>query len=384
MASIVQATGAADVAAGGALVERRKVNPLKWWAGVGGAIVALQIYVYGRWLLTGHYVHSYGGVDAIPLWMRISAHVWEVVAWAVMIWGFYAYLYKPLRRKETLSPISIIWLIGGVSIYWMDWATGWARAIGNWNAAFLVSTGSWYGSIPGWLSPNGNTYADISSFGLPLAIGWFGLGVMILVKVLEWASKRWPRMSTAGLIVFILVFASVLDYVVEQTLVLLGLYVYSGAVPELTLFGGHYFQMPFYEPVLFGSSVAIIAVIVHFKDDRGRTIIERGVDRIEAGARAKFALRVLAFFGFINVTMMAYILAFGLITLLPSYTWFDTAVNSHSYLRNGVCGPGTEYACPASGLPMQYQGDGAFHIRPNGDMIFKNKIVGHVDLQYPK
>lgn len=89
------------------------------------------------------------------------------------------------------------------------------------------------------------------------------------------------------------------------------------------------------------------AALRYFRDDRGRSAIERGADHVRGGEGRRNTLRILAFCGLINVLLLGYNLSFTAMGV-----WGGPTANLPSWLRNGMCGEGTGYDCPAPGLPI--------------------------------
>jgi hypothetical protein len=184
----------------------------------------------------------------------------------------------------------------------------------------------------------------------------------------------------AGLLAVALGFPTVLDVVLEIGLIRLGLYYPGGEIKGLTLFSGHYYSFPIWEPLVLGPVMGLAASLVYFVNDCGQTVTERGIDRVHASDRVKGWLRFLALSGGINVLVVVYSVTWGLFTLNPNYQWSKDVVN-RSYIRGGICGPGTNVACPAAGLPVP-RGSNGLIVAPNGDLKFHGQIVGHIQLTY--
>jgi hypothetical protein len=124
----------------------------------------------------------------------------------------------------------------------------------------------------------------------------------------------------------------------------LGLSHYGGAWESLSLFPHSRMKWPLYEPVLVGLCFGAISCVRYFRDDRGLTLAERGVDRIKATPRQKTGLRFVALVGLLNVMYL------GLYTLPNQF--FNIKADPYpedllkrSYLVTKLCGPGTPYAC---------------------------------------
>jgi hypothetical protein len=176
-----------------------------------------------------------------------------------------------------------------------------------------------------------------------------------------------PQLGTFGLLLVGFVAAMVMD-LLEIAWLLLGSYGYVGGHPSVTLFSGHYYQLPLYEPVLVaGVFVLPFSALLYFRDDKGRSWVERGIDSVKATSRQKTALRFLAVAGFSNIVVFVYNVVFATVTLLPGFTWNADVVQNRSYLRSHVCGEGTAYACPGKDIPVPRIG-GA-HLDPDGKLI---------------
>lgn len=130
-----------------------------------------------------------------------------------------------------------------------------------------------------------------------------------------------------------------------------GIYAYPGGIREITLWAGETYQIPLSETFFFGGlGLGAIATMMHFRDDRGRTVVERGLDRVRLGARHKQLVKFLAVFGAVH-------LSFVVLYVMPQQ-WFATHSDPFpqgypSYLENGMCQSGADgRTCPGPGTPM--------------------------------
>jgi hypothetical protein len=261
--------------------------------------------------------------------------------------------------------LGMMWL-AAFTVSWLDWGIAWLQPVGNWNGAFWLNSRSHFGQF--------------NSFAVPATVSWFGAITIWLCLVLRWVRRRWPDIGVAGLLAVALGFPVLLDFVLESALIRLGLYAYGGSVPALTLFPGHYYSLPIWQPLLLGPVMGLAASLVYFVNDRGQTVTERGIDRVYVSDRAKAWLRFLALSGGINMLVVVYSVTWGLFTLNPNYQWSKDVVN-RSYIRGSICGQGTSVACPAAGLPVSRGAHGLI-VAPSGDLKFHGEIVGHIGLTY--
>ena len=62
-------------------------------------------------------------------------------------------------------------------------------------------------------------------------------------------------------------------------------------IKPLTLWYGHYYQFPIYEAVFSGLWWAALACLGYFLNDKGQTIAERGIDRVQVSTKRKAWIR---------------------------------------------------------------------------------------------
>src|SRR5260221_178013 len=94
---------------------------------------------------------------------------------------------------------------------------------------------------------------------------------------------RRPELSTAGLVLRAFAVMCALDFVMESVWLTTGSYTYGGAHRSLSLWAGRYYQFPVYEILLWGITWTGLACVRFFRDDRGQTVAERGVDGMSIG-----------------------------------------------------------------------------------------------------
>ena len=128
-----------------------------------------------------------------------------------------------------------------------------------------------------------------------------------------------------------------------------GVYTYAGG--HLAVFPEAYHKFPLTEPITVGAIMAGLAGMRYFKDDRGHTIVERGVDRLKVGQRRKDLLRFGAVFGICNVLVLLCYNVPNAIIGAHSTEW-PADIQKRSYLTDYLCGQGTDRACPGPDIPL--------------------------------
>ena len=76
----------------------------------------------------------------------------------------------------------------------------------------------------------------------------------------------------------------------------IGFYTYPGSIRAVSFNAGTYYQWPIYEGLMWGAVKAALCCLRFFTDDRGRTIVERGLDSVRGGFVKQQFVRFLAIF----------------------------------------------------------------------------------------
>jgi uncharacterized protein DUF5135 len=108
-----------------------------------------------------------------------------------------------------------------------------------------------------------------------------------------------------------------------------------------------------------------MACLRYFKNDKGETLAERGVNAMKISTRRKTALRLLAIVGAMNLCYLGYIVAFNFMGLKGD-AW-PQDIQTRSYLTGYLCGPGSDQLCPDPTLPVPRQG--GVHFDPYGKLV---------------
>jgi hypothetical protein len=203
-------------------------------------------------------------------------------------------------------------------------------------------------------------------FIIPMYLSILLLPAMAGCLVMRKADARWPGLSKAGLIAICFGFFVVLDVVLEPLLMISGMYSYPGAIKSLTIFHGHYYQYPIYAAVLMPAGWTGWTCLRYFKDDKGMTVAERGIERLPLKGRQQTAVRFLALAGACNAIVFLLTNFPYAVTGLYADDWVSD-VTTRSYFTSGICGPGTPYACSGTKLPIPK--DGSLQPTPDGTLI---------------
>jgi hypothetical protein len=318
----------------------------RFWVIVGGAWLALMLYVWGAWIVSGDFKANKLGAGGAPQWYKVFIHSVEVFAVLVTAYILWRFVVKAKLQTGSMSFDGLFFLACWALLFQEPWI--------NWTSTqFMYSTvainfGSWTSHIPLWSSPNSQL--------VPLPIVWVGTSYLWLVAIPAWAGSRFmtylrgrdPEIGFFRLLATTFGAYVVFDLVLETFILRTQLFSYASTVPSLTLFAGTRYQFPIYETVSWCSTYLGLACIHHFRDDKGRTMVERGIDRLKVTGRAKTFCRWLAIMGACQLVM--------LVTYnIPYVYWgmhsgpIPKGLIDDTWRNGGVCGPNDAYPCPTPG-----------------------------------
>lgn len=319
-------------------------RPVLWWAAIGVAFLAVAFYAFVGWFVSGDAFTTPTGPDPVPSATRIWAWLFQCCSLAgIVVVGIYC--WRRSKREGELTFDALL-VIGCVSMYWQDPGLNFLRPLFLYNS-YLANLGAWTPHVPGWISPYSRNLPEPLLLIGGAYVWWPLVFAILYCAIARRAHRRWPNMNRLGVFLVGLAAMAVFDVVLEILFVRTELMAYQGTVRSLSLWGGRPYQFPLYESLFIGSVLAFFGTLRHDRDDQGRPHILRGIDRVHASARGRTCLSVLAFVGVTNVALLAYNVAFNWVGL-----YADQAPAYPSYLRNSMCGEGTNYPCPGKDVPV--------------------------------
>ena len=327
----------------------RRLIPIKWWAVCGAACLIVQLWIYGAWLTSGDLKRTPTGPTPVPEFSKISIQVVEVVGVPALLAFLYFLVVRPWVRQGKPSFNGLLCL-AFFTIIWQDPLLNYSQIHFTYNS-YATQFGSWAGHIPGFGPHDGSSYPQPLFFSFCGYIYWI-LGITLLGPwVMRRAKLRWPRLGKFGLLAICLVFTGTVESVAE--VVVMGptkLFAYPGSIEWLTVFHGRTYQFPIYEWLFSGLLFTLFGALIYFRDDKGQTFAERGLDSLRVTHRQRTGLRFLALSGALNVM---FLIAYNIPMQWPgthSDAW-PKSITDRSYLTVYQCGLDTHYACPGTGYP---------------------------------
>jgi len=329
------------------------------WATIGCIFLAFMFYVIFQWV-TAPYFGPTQLAPGVEVPTRFKIGVWTVTVGMGFVWLFYIWtqIIKPIRQTGQPSTVGLLGIAFFVAIFW-DPAMNWIQQGCVYNP-YAPNLGFLSAEIPGWMSPRGELLPEpllTWAGGYPGFLLWMALGGLALMRFVK---AKFPTISNVKLSLIGILGAMVIDMVLESLLIRFsGIYAYPGSIRALSLWGGHWYQFPIYEALLFGGWVGTTSVLLYFRDDKGRTWVERGVEKLNMCKNSNFRqsiVRLVAIIGFCQVVeIIIYVLPMPLITANADPFPDDTP----AFFTQGpsMCGPGTGLSCARPDLPIIRRND---------------------------
>jgi hypothetical protein len=356
-----------------AAVTARQAVPVKWWAAAGGLILAFFAYVMINWVTGPYFANVPVGPSEVPGYMKAGLLAFEIVCIPAALACVFWFVVRPWRRDGKLGvdgvlvlAFATLWMEDPLSAYGGHWFTynSWA-----------VNMGSWVNSVPGWMSfgrPHQMLVEPLLI--IPGVYVWvFVLTMNLGCWVMRTARARRPEMGKAGLVLTCFLTMCAFDLVFEGIVFMpLGAWEYPGG--HLSIFPSTYHKFPLNEMITVSSLFTAVAALRFFVNDRGETVIERGIDRIRGGNGKKTVLRVLAATAFCHLGLIALYNVPNTWIGMHSTAW-PADLQKRSYFTDFLCGDQTDRACPGPGVPLlrnDNRGEGrggSAYLSPAGKLV---------------
>jgi hypothetical protein len=344
--------------AGPTIAVERKYDFTKAFAALGVVFLGITVYVFAAWIISGDATPTKPGPDPIPGYVKAFAWIYQASG-VILLVACVIYIVRKSRREGQLTFDGMIFFAWATAM-WLDPATNnFIRPNLLYNS-YLINFGSWAPHIPGWLSPNANLLPEpivayIGLYGVPgvlvAMLGCFGMRL---------GRRRWPHMGKVGVFLVGMAVVGVFDLLLELFLIRTQMWSYPLAIRELSVWGGTRFQFPVYESFLFGACWTATAGLRYFRDDRGRSVVERGASADHPNKTRSTLMRLLAVTGFVHLTYLIYSILFSWAAVYGG----PYPEGYPSWMLNGMCGPGTEYVCQGPHEPIPVPGSGPTAPKP--------------------
>ena len=338
---------------------------ITWWAGLGFVFLAFACYLIIAWIAAGEPARVEPGPTPLPTWMKIllETQQWGLFAGMVALIWFKA--IRPRLRTGSV-PFDGLMVLAFALMWWSDPLYNYFTPGFNYNAYF-INLGSWVGHVPGWMSPN-PTEIPQPLFWLP---GVYTCAFFLMVVIVNWifrkTRERWPTISPISMCLIAFLPMMIVGTLWEAAFMVMGSHSYASGIYEVTLNAGHYYGFPVYQGITASLLYTTWGALRYFKDDRGRSVAERGIDQMRVSNRAKGWLRFFAVSGAITGIFFAFYHIPNAMIALRGDAW-PQDVQKRSYFVTEMCGSHSNVACPDPHLPFP-RGKQSIKIGPDGRLI---------------
>ena len=328
-------------------LEGQEFSQVKLWAWIGAFWYVFIAYTIATWIGEGAATFVNPGDDIPAMETLIWIITMDILGPICAVWVIIRVIVMPKLKSGSFSSDGLL-VMAFFFMFWQDPLLAYSAPWFLYNSLHF-NLGNWVEFVPGALSPNSRFISE------PL-LTWSTAYIFFMfwpVMFVCWAMKKWknyrPHAGVLSLVAAAFLAGFTFDIIMELIFLHTGGYAYIGSIQNASLFGGQIWQFPLYEIFLWGGTWGLCGAFRYFKDDKGYMFCERGVDKLQMTAGKKTFIRFLAISGLMQTIMIFWYNA--------PMQWFGTHGDAFpegvpSYLMNGICGEGTQYACPAPSIPL--------------------------------
>jgi hypothetical protein len=307
---------------------------------IGVFALIYQIWTYAAWLADGPTQLTQYRDTAASAW--IVARVFEALVVVVGI-SVLVYVVRQCRQQRRFTFDAMV-CVAGLSVIWLDPMANFAQPLFFYSSDW-VNLNSWCGNVPFRLNPTCGAVPQPVLFDFFL-YSLCMLGLMILLNaIMRTAKRRWPGITSTKLVLL----AFLCTAGIGMSMQVFAIFFHVWAFPSLpmSLFGD---SVRYSLADIFGFTgfFTSMAALRFFKDDGGRTFVDRGLDYLTP--RVRKTVVTLALIGFANTAFVLF--SFPDVWAGAYSTHF--AKNTPAHVVNGVCDTheitGTAYG-PCPGMP---------------------------------
>lgn len=328
----------------------RPIAPVQLLAAVGAAIAVLNVGLVIAWITGPDFQRVPTGADDPPGWMQAVFSIGQIALPLLALGVVYWFLVRPWRVERRVTYDGLMCIAALFVSIW-DPVSSAPQPWFGYNS-HLLNWGTPLSSMPGWLSLNEPGHSLAWSFPVLPAIYVIVLPLVGIIgsALIRRIRRAFPRLRTPA--VALLCFGAMIpiEIVFEGVVFLpLGFWSYAGGWWPVT-FGGHYYQLPLNELIHVAGIFTVTSFLRAATNDRGETVVERGLDHLPRGAPRHIGVRLLALIAAVHITIFACYHIPQMFWALNSPEW-PQDVKSRSYFMN-QCGPDVDRACPGPDVPV--------------------------------
>jgi hypothetical protein len=307
-------------------------------AAVGVLVVGYALWTWGSWLADGpSQITASRDPGSASRWVaRGYEAIIVLVALVVTV-----RIVRECRRERRVVFDAVMVVAGFFTLFW-DPMVNWMQPNFMYSSQWL-NLNTWVANAPGVVNPTANLMPQPVFIMLIYPFGLLAFA-MILNHGMRFVRRRFPRVSNFELLAFTYVYGWVLGFCLEAPVFVFHLWGLPGAPARFSLFGNDH-RFAWAEYLTTAIVFSTIAAVRFFRNDKGQTIGERGLDNYSPAART--AVSVFA-------TIAVFAMSMWVLLLVQIPAGLHSSPYPHGYpahLINGLCNiPGN----PNSARPTAY------------------------------
>lgn len=325
-------------------ISPRRVPAAVILAVIGALVAGYALWTWGAWLASGPApVTASRDPESASWWV---ARGYEVIM-AVTVAFLSVRIIGQCRRERRLVFDAVIVIAGFFTLFW-DPMVNWMQPNFMYSSNWL-NVNTWVAQAPGVVNPTAGIMPQpvFIMFIYPFGLLAFA---MILNHGMRSVRNRFPQMSNLGLLAFTYAYGWFIAFCLEAPTFLTNLWGLPGAPARFAMFDNDH-RFAWAEYITTAIVFTTFAAVRYFRDDRGQTITERGLENLALTTRTLVSI-------FATVAIFAMSMWALLLIQIPAGLHSSPYPDGYpAHLINGLCNiPGnknwsqpTEYGpCPGS------------------------------------
>lgn len=256
----------------------RQVPAAYFLAAIGGLCVVYALWTWGSWLAEGpSEITQTRDPNSVSRWV---ARAYEGLMAIVVVWVTVRIIWQCHRERRIVFDVVMV-IAGFFTLFW-DPMVNWMQPNFMYSSQW-VNLNTWTGNAPFVVNPTASLMPQPVFIMLIYPFGLLAFA-MIINHGMTAVKRRFPQISNFGLILFAYFYGWILAFFLEAPAFLNNLWALPGAPAALSFFGNnHRFAWPEY--VTTAIVFTTFASVRFFRNDRGQTIGERGLDGLSVAKR---------------------------------------------------------------------------------------------------
>jgi hypothetical protein len=247
-------------------------------AAVGALVVGYALWTWGAWLLDGpKQITASRDTNSIS-WT--VARVYEGLIAVAVVWLSVRIVRQCIHERKLVFD-GVMVIAGFFTLFW-DPMVNWMQPNFMYSSNWL-NLNTWVAQAPFVVNPTAGLMPQPVFIMLIYPFGLLAFA-MIINHGMGVVRRRFPRISNVGLVAFAYAYGWSIAFILEAPAFLTNLWGLPGAPAALSFFGD---DQRFAWPEYLTTAIVFttFASVRYFRNDKGQTIGERGLEGLSAGMR---------------------------------------------------------------------------------------------------